>query len=298
MKVHLVGGGAIGLLCSYYLARAGKNISLLTRTAEQAEAIKEKGITVIHKEKEQSVSLHAMPLDEWGNQSSDCLILAVKSHQITSVLEIIRNNRINFDHILFLSNGMGHIPVIYELQTDSKAAVGVVEHGAVRKSLTSVNHTGAGRIRWSPINFSKKELDPLWENTSSIGFPVKAETDWIDMLQTKLIINVCINPLTAILKVKNGVLLENSYYKDLVRPLFNEAMRILNRNDYDEMWSLLAQVCEKTASNQSSMLTDLLKGIPTEIDSITGYLIKEARKNNVPHPYITFVHHAVKGLEV
>jgi len=44
------------------------------------------------------------------------------------------------------------------------------------------------------------------------------------------------------------------------------------------------EVALKTAANHSSMLQDVLRGAPTEIDAICGEVVKAAQKHNIDTP--------------
>ena len=44
------------------------------------------------------------------------------------------------------------------------------------------------------------------------------------------------------------------------------------------------EVARKTAANHSSMLQDVLRGAPTEIDAICGAVVKAAQKHHIDTP--------------
>ena len=77
------------------------------------------------------------------------------------------------------------------------------------------------------------------------------------MLLKKLVVNAVINPLTAVLGVENGELIENKYYFELVKMIFTEIEQGLQFKIVNNTLKILSTVCEKTAHNQSSMLCDL-----------------------------------------
>ncbi len=56
-------------------------------------------------------------------------------------------------------------------------------------------------------------------------------------------------------------------------------------------------LCEKTASNTSSMLADFLNERPTEIDTIVGAIIKKASKKKVELPTLTTLYYLIKAKE-
>jgi 2-dehydropantoate 2-reductase len=105
----------------------------------------------------------------------------------------------------------------------------------------------------------------------------------------KAVINAVINPLTALWRVPNGELFAMSERRDLVSHLAHEAHAVALAKglklSFDDPVSAVAAICEVSATNHSSMLQDIERGRPTEIDSINGVIVDEGRRLGVPTPY-------------
>ncbi len=291
VKIGIIGGGAVGLLCAYYLS-SRHQVTVITRRTEQADAINSGGIRLVKDGKEFTASCRA----QTGITSGfDLLIAAVKQHQLSDVLPDLET--IKGTNVLFLQNGMGHIHDIKDWHTDHSLYAGTVEHGAKRISDHAVEHTGTGAVRWSVFRASRPEtLNTIFSGMHR-DFPVYDENDWYQLLTGKLIINVCINPLTALLRVKNGELLTNAAYKKYMRNVFEEAETILGLADREEAWNRVCDVCSRTEKNHSSMLVDILAGRRTEADAIIGYLVKEAESRGLPAVHLPFLYRSIKALE-
>jgi 2-dehydropantoate 2-reductase len=104
----------------------------------------------------------------------------------------------------------------------------------------------------------------------------------------KLVINCAINPLTALLRLKNGELLERPPAREMMGVLAQETAQVAIaeqiRLPFQDPIAAAEEVAQKTAANQSSMLQDVLRGAPTEIDAICGAVVKVAQKYNLPTP--------------
>ncbi len=48
-------------------------------------------------------------------------------------------------------------------------------------------------------------------------------------------------------------------------------------------------VAQRTATNRSSMLRDVERGVPTEVDAINGAVVREAQRLGVPTPHNTLI---------
>ncbi len=62
------------------------------------------------------------------------------------------------------------------------------------------------------------------------------------------------------------------------------------------LFTLAQSVADKTGRNISSMLQDVRRRQPTEIDYITGYLLEQARQQGLPCPHNEIVYDAIKRM--
>ena len=116
----------------------------------------------------------------------------------------------------------------------------------------------------------------------------------------KLMVNAAINPLTALLRVKNGEILANPSACALMGELACEAASVaealgvalpfLAPNRFVEGVAL------RTAGNISSMLQDVLRGGPTEVDAINGAVVHAGEQKGVSTPANRVVWSLVKAL--
>ncbi|MDD1753923.1 MAG: hypothetical protein LUQ38_12650, partial [Methanotrichaceae archaeon] len=109
-----------------------------------------------------------------------------------------------------------------------------------------------------------------------------------------------INPITAITREKNGIVLsiEHEY---VVEKIIEECLSVAKEEGYffskiSVLESVLS-VVSKTFMNTSSMLQDVLNGKQTEIASINGYVIKLADKHAIPVPINNTLFALVKVME-
>ena len=112
--------------------------------------------------------------------------------------------------------------------------------------------------------------------------------------------NVAINPLAALHRVRNGALLEPPY-RETLDALVREAWPVMHAAgltlDLDAALARVRAVATATATNRASMLQDVLAGRRTEIDAITGALLRMAARHGLAVPAHEAVYQAVKALE-
>lgn len=288
MNIGVVGGGSLGLLISSYLAEHHK-VTLYVRRMEQKAAIEKNHIQLWKQStlvKQTTIEIKEMrELEE-----EDCLFICVKQPQIKQVVTYLHHLK-GKSKIVFLQNGMGHVAEFKTLQ--HPVFVGVVEHGAHRMSDYQVNHLGEGIIKLASFTNEKNLLLSLLKQIHTEEFPFDMHHDWQLLLQEKLMINAVINPLTALFDVPNGRVVSNSDILFLAKQLSQETAEILGF-DPNFVWENVKRVAENTEHNTSSMRADLQANRETEIEAISGYLIKRAAEHLIP--YTTFVYKAILGL--
>lgn len=293
MKIGVIGGGSIGLLYAYYLNQHHE-VHLYVRRKRQKEKLESDGLILEKRSKIYRTKVEVHLIEEWkGNE--DLSIICVKQYHLP---ELIKNSHFSSQKpLLFLQNGMGHIKYMENLQSDS-ILVGSIEQGALRVKENHVVHTGEGQTK---ISIFKGECEQTLESLTGPledTFPFKQERDYKEMLLKKLVVNAIINSLTGVLKVQNGVLLENPHYFHLVNRLFNEIKEVLQLKCEAIYYENVLEVCKNTGQNRSSMLKDIEENRPTEIDAILGFLLEEAKKKQIETPLIQTLYHCIKGSEL
>ncbi|QGQ46958.1 2-dehydropantoate 2-reductase [Metabacillus sediminilitoris] len=292
MDFGIIGAGSLGLLYSFYLSK-DYSLTLYTNRKQQADLINKRGLSYF---KDDTYTTAMIQATSDRNYKEDFLIVTVKQYDIEAIIDVLKE--LSPRTILFLQNGMGHLPYLSVL-SKHQILLGISEHGAIRLNDHSVKHTGIGVTKISHYNQDKPQhsiFSQLLAEQHSL-FGIELKDDWHNMLTEKLIVNATINPLTAILKVKNGELIKNNDFKQILYELFKEVVLILDVQNEVKLWEHVQTICKKTEKNESSMYKDIQDGRQTEIDSILGYLIQCARKNQIMIPTITFLYHAIKGIE-
>lgn len=281
MKICVIGAGSIGLLLGSYFAEMGHELYMLARKEEQVVALREKGITRIlpnlhHVNVSVKATLHVneLPKDAWW-------FIAVKSHQLNQLSSIL--NAVSQDtKLVFIQNGMAHIKWLENLQ-HHQSYIGTIEHGAMKQDSTTVLHKGFGALNLAALEKTNQPNVQVFQSDDE-SFPIHCGSDAYTLVLRKTILNACINPLTAILNVPNGELIQNSYSYSLVRKVFEEIMEAFPEMKSHLLLEDVKKLCEKTAENRSSMLQDIQNGTKTEIEAIAGALIEHAFNRNKSLP--------------
>lgn len=291
MRIAVIGSGSLGLLWGSRLTQTLYDVTIVTRTRSQQEQLQEEGLccfqldgSVINQQ------VQACSMEEIDQQSPfDIIFITVKQTHLQSVMPMVQVCSHPFTQIVFWQNGLGQEEAIACLQHRPDTYVAITTEGAYRKGPTCVRHTGRGET-WVGTFPHQAEIKPLlkgllMELQLTFGLPIHCSQSIRRRMWEKLAVNAVINPLTAILQVSNGALIQ-PHLDTLIEKITMETCQVSQAKgvflDPEKTLDRIREVCSLTAENQSSMLQDIKRGIPTEIESINGAIIRYASEHKIP----------------
>lgn len=277
MKIGVIGAGAIGLLIAKLIEDLGHDVVILQRTKKDVPFL----FQTLAGELEM-VSFDVT--DSWSDLSAaELIIVATKAYHLQDVLpKLMHVNK----PILFLQNGLIASYVSDELK-ESVLLFGSVDHGATIQE-GMLMHTGKGSIRIggkTKHQYLADELVPV----------VTWEEDIDRILLRKAALNTLINPLTAVLDVRNGSLSENKALQRAVISHYDEL--IVGIPALEELLSLeeVFDLIKRTSANTSSMRKDVSTGQQTEIDFIVKPLLELAEKEGSYLPITGYLYELIQS---
>lgn len=282
-QLLIVGSGAMACLFAARLSRVTR-VTLLGSWQEGLAAIETDGIRVLELDGRES---HAQVSVMHQNDSTDSwkvALVLVKSWQTLRAAKQLQAHLADDGFALTLQNGLGNLETLQEVLGDGRAALGVTTTGATLLAPGVVRHGGEGPIHLG----AHAKVDSVTETLEMAGFDVLRQEDLAGLIWTKLAVNAAINPLTGLLEVHNGALLEHSSTREVMSAAACEVMSVatelgihLTTKDPAEF---AFQVAERTSDNLSSMLQDIQRGAPTEIDAICGAVTRIGEQHQVQTP--------------
>jgi 2-dehydropantoate 2-reductase len=289
MKVAIVGPGAMGCLFAARLSRAGIKTYLVDYIPARAERIEKSGITV---ENDDTTFTEYVALSTQVPVGLDLVIVLVKAHHTASL-------RLPPDvPVLTLQNGLGNVEILCAQVGSSRLIAGITTEAAVLVGEGHVRHTAPGDTVFG--TWTSCSCKAAQDSLQKAGFHVENTDSPGQLIWEKTAINAGINPLTALLDVPNGHLLHLSEIRQLMRDLVVEATKVASTEGYQFTHSLVEaaeMVCAKTAENISSMLQDVRAGKRTEIEAISGEILRRAQIASLPTPRTRVVYQLIRGLE-
>lgn len=283
-NILIVGTGALATLFAARLARSGERVTMLGTWQAGLEALSREGVRLVEADGSQvrlGVNVVQDPRECRGVRHALVLVKAWQTERAAAQLkECLAEDGL----AVTLQNGLGNREILVESLGEGRVALGTTTTGATLLGPGWVRAGGEGvlSIERHPA------LGPMEGALRQAGFNLQIVDDAQSLVWGKLVINAAINPLTALLRVQNGKLLESQRARELMGKLATETGQAAAaehiRLPFSDPVSAAEEVAYKTAANYSSMLQDVLRGAPTEIDAICGVVVKVAQKHNFETP--------------
>jgi len=290
---QIIGAGAIGCLWAANLKRSGQNVHLITRKATAMPVLR-------YQDAQQNTYRFHIASGQQLLNNKDPILVCVKATQvkqaIVNQLPYIGQNQI----IILMHNGMGCAEQVQTLLPHNPIICATTANACLLKSPLNIEQTGLGSTYLGAYNQPIERANSLTSTLNNALY----NTNWVEdikqKLWLKLIINICINPLTAIHQINNGKL-QKLEFQQQIAMMCEEAIKVAKTEgitfEQQTLFTLINDVINATAENYSSMNRDIFYQRPTENEYINGYLLEKARHTNIDTPTIAALYQQIKERE-
>ncbi len=322
IKIGFIGAGSIGSLFGGYLAAIQSKNYLLEVIffckEDHAKMLNKNGLKIDLKGSVRIVdNIKAFKnLEDYFNSQMDksngfdFIFLTTKTYDIENALFQYMDLIEECKWLVILQNGIGNEDNIKKYCDKTKLVRIITSHGALLKNPGYVYHKGTG---FTYIGFPFQDLKKLsrgeYQDARYLletilklaGIESSFVENIIEKSWEKAFINIGINALGALTRLKNGRLLESKGLRRIMAEAVKEALKIaelkeieLSNEDFIE---LTFSVAKETYNNKNSMLQDVIKGKKTEIDFMNGKIVEYARELGLEVPINEILTNLIKGLE-
>ena len=299
-RVCIAGAGAIGSLFAGYLAHVA-DVSVLTRRDDHAEALREEGLRISGRGDFTSrVAAAARPeeLDE-----PDLVIVACKGTDLDTVAARLEGRWPNAT-LMTVQNGIGADEIVAR-HGDWRLLTAVTFMSGTRHGDTHVEYvldtaTWVGPARGTTYADAQATAALI----ASSGLAAEAFEDLRPAQWSKLIFNATVNTVAALTGLPHdehfAALDEPSDLGHLVRGLMDEGKAVATAAGVElgeDPWEMNVLATQRGSAHYPSMLEDVEARLRTEIDMITGALVREARRVGVAVPLHETMERLIKAKE-
>lgn len=301
MRIAIIGAGAMGSLFGSMLSPVS-DVYLIDPFEEHVRVINEKGLTVERTgEPPKTFRLYATTDASSIESGIDLAVIFTKSYKTREAAQTARPLLHENSLVLTLQNGLGNLDVIADEVGKNRAIAGVTSHGGTLVGPGHVRHAGKGPTYIAAASPDTPSLTPLIKTFQAAGIDTELSDNLDTLIWGKLIINVGINALAAIMRVPNGILGITPECEKIMSQAVAEAVAVAEALNielpYPNPLEQVKIVCEKTAENHASMLQDIIRGARTEVGVINQAVVKKAEEAGLAAPCNRFLCEIIEALE-
>ena len=292
----------MGSLYGGKLSLAGHNVVLFDVYQEHVERIRRDGLLIEEASTGEVITAHPAASSDPGSvEGSDVLVIFVKSTVTEQACRQFTAFAGPRTIVLTLQNGLGNEAIIRKHFGAERTAAGVTSQGATFLGPGRIRHAGTGPTHIGMSDGGNGKLAALAGALSAAGFETHIVEDVASLAWSKLVINVGINGLTALIGQTNGRLLDFEETKAIMADLVAEAVEVARARGvtftYADPLATVLEVAARTGANRSSMLQDFDKRRESEIDFMNGAIVREAAELGIAAPVNATVTRLVKTLD-
>ena len=306
MRYAIYGAGSLGTVLGAYMTKGGITVDLVNRNKAHVDALNENG-AVISGTINMKVPVHAI-LPEQMEGIYDVIFLMTKQlhnrEVVTKLLPFLSEKSV----IVTLQNGLPE-PLIAEIAGSGRTIGCVVEWGATLKG------PGECELTSDPasMSFHMGRMEGITDEQMSLVkslletmCPVDVEEDLLGVRWSKLLINATFSGLGTVMGGRFGDVSESREARPIALACMKECMDVglaagavfapVQGKDITKLFYyrgslkkafasfLMPIAMKKHRRIEPSMLQDMKKGKPCEIDAINGVVCEWGRKTGIPTP--------------
>jgi 2-dehydropantoate 2-reductase len=287
------------------LARAGAPVTLIGR-APHVEAVRRNGLLLetLHFREHVPVAASA---DAGAVRGADVVLVCVKSPDTEASAAALVPHLAGGEAVLSLQNGVDNVEKLRPVLGPDVIAAAVYV-GAEMAAPGHVRHTARGDLIIGDLPGREPGGEPRRRRLESVasafaraGVPCRVSDNVEADLWTKLVINCAYNAISALGRARYGRMAADPRVRAVMRRVVEEAAAVARAAGVRMPDVDLVEVTWKLADGMpgtlSSTAQDVLRGKPTEIDALNGYVARRGAELGVEAPVNQALHALVKLLE-
>ncbi|EBA07780.1 ketopantoate reductase family protein [Sagittula stellata] len=302
LRILVVGCGAMGSLFAGHLSEVAEVVGF-DANETHLDAIRSDGLRIAAGGEERvfrfEVTSDAAAL---AGRRFDAALFMVKSGATATVIETL-GPTLDGAVLLTLQNGMGNAETLMQV-AGARVGRGVTMEAGRYLGPGKVEHLIRGQTSWfGPVRVETHDLQPLAEAFSLAGLKAEVIPDPMGAVWSKFLFNAVMNPVGALVGGDNRARYEVPEVRALIDDMAAEGTAVIEALGgtfaFDPMGFVKKVRSGEVplSSHCGSMALDIARGAPTEIEELTGFVVREGDRLGVPVEASRSVYRAVKGLE-
>ena len=301
MRIAVLGAGAMGSLYAGYLSRCN-DVVLVGNHQDAADAINAHGVRIHEQDGSVTVGRPLAVVSTEGLAPAELIVVFVKSMSTASALAGCAPLIGEGTCILTLQNGSGHEDVLSRFVPPDRVLIGTTQHNSAVLGPGEIRHGGSGMTHIGCVQGDAARFAPIADAFCKSGLEADCSNEVRRLVWNKLFTNASLSVLTGVLQVPMGYITQNGSAWSLCERLVREAVSVAAADgfafDAEEKVAEVRRVSENGPDGITSICADLGKGRLTEVDTISGSVVRASRRLGVPaptHEAMVALVHAMEG---
>ncbi len=287
MRIAVIGAGAMGSIYGGHLS-LHNTVYLVDTNQAVVDHINQNGLTL--QEDGADVTYHpAAVTSTEGVEPVDLVILFVKSLFSKAALSSNRGIIGPDTYLMTLQNGSGHEDILGEFVPENRIIIGTTEDNGAVLGMGHVRRGGSGNTNIGMLTEDTDGFLPkLKECLDSCGFQGHIHENIRQLIWNKLFTNVSLSAVTGVLQVPMGFIAGNEHAWAITRQLIHEAVAVAHGLGLTADEAKITEKVRETSLGSpegiTSICADLRDGRRTEVNTISGSVVRASKKCGVPAP--------------
>jgi 2-dehydropantoate 2-reductase len=293
-NILIVGCGAIGGLFAAALSSVAK-VTALDANDEHVKAIRSRGLRITGRNPRVVKIEATSDPSTLKDKRFDAIIFLIKSKMTAAALSQLQPVLSGNPLLATLQNGMGNAEVLLSA-SDAIVARGVTMNAGRYVEAGCVEGLIEGKTWLGPVRGNVTDVRPLADLLNKGGMETDVVADPMGAVWSKFVFNCVMNPLGAVMMGDNAA----RYDDDMAAECTAVVQALGGTFAFPPM-----DYVDKVRSGEiprsrhaGSMALDIERGAPTEIDELTGFIVREGERLKIPVPNCKATHRLIKGLEL
>lgn len=287
MKIAVIGAGAMGSIYGGHLSLKNE-VYLVDTNQAVVDEINKNGLILL--ENGQDVVYHPTAVTSTvGLEPMDLVILFVKAIFSKAALDSNRQIIGSNTYLMTLQNGSGHEDILSEYVPENHIIIGTTEDNGAVLAPGYIRRGGVGNTNIGMLVEDTKGFLPKLKTTlDDCGFQGHIHENIQQLIWDKLFTNVSLSALTGVLQVPMGFIANNEHAWNIASRLIREAAEVARglglKADEAEIMDKVKKTSINSPDGITSICADLRDGRKTEVETISGSVVRASKKCGVPAP--------------
>lgn len=290
MRIAVVGAGAMGQLFGTKLLSGGHEVTMVDSSPTQVSALQANGMILVEDGVRTRVRADARLAADL-NGTFDAVVLLTKTLHSAAALASVAH--VLTDHTVGISvqNGLGNEEPLLDHFGVDRTVIGMTDYPADRGSDGAVRTDANGRVTLGGLVPVAEDHARRWAALcDAAGLRTRFAADVMVSIWEKVLFNAALNTISAATGNTIGAISAHPRGRALVAAVLAEAIAVAEaagvRVDAPRVRSAVEMAFAEHGEHRTSMLVDLERGRETEIESIGGAIVEQAREHAVPAPVL------------